>query len=108
MSLLIGIQGTCPACGDTGSLFVGQGGHVTCARRECPDPGVVDDLLHRPRYHVLEVDGHGDWALQHAVTCFPNLLDCDVHRALAANVLAPEGRYRLSDDMRLTPLEDGR
>ncbi|MBZ6290436.1 helix-hairpin-helix domain-containing protein [Streptomyces olivaceus] len=39
------VQGRCPACGGT-SLFLGEGGHVTCSRIDCPAPGEADDLLH--------------------------------------------------------------
>lgn len=38
------VQGRCPAC--AASLFLGEGGHVTCARIECPDPSAADDMLH--------------------------------------------------------------
>lgn len=39
------VQGRCPACG-AASLFLGEGGHVTCARIECSDPCAADQLLH--------------------------------------------------------------
>lgn len=39
------VAGSCPACG-AASLFLGEGGHVTCARIECPNPCAADDLLH--------------------------------------------------------------
>lgn len=39
------IQGYCPACGGT-SLFLGSGGHVTCARLGCLNPSAADQLLH--------------------------------------------------------------
>ncbi|MFH8867184.1 hypothetical protein [Streptomyces griseus] len=39
------VQGRCPACG-AASLFLGEGGHVTCARTECPNPCAADELLH--------------------------------------------------------------
>ncbi|GHG15289.1 DUF6085 family protein [Streptomyces filamentosus] len=39
------VQGRCPACRGT-SLFLGTGGHVTCARIDCPNPCATDDLLH--------------------------------------------------------------
>ena len=42
---MTGIQGRCPACG-WASLFLGDGGHVTCSRLECPNPSAADDLLH--------------------------------------------------------------
>ncbi|MFC9987894.1 hypothetical protein ACFXKV_04485 [Streptomyces globisporus] len=38
------VQGHCPACG-AASLFLGEGGHVTCARIECPAPDAADDML---------------------------------------------------------------
>lgn len=101
------VAGTCPSCGRAGSLFLGVGGHVICGASDCRNPTVVDDLLHRPRHHVLEV-GIDGWALQHAITCFPNLLDCDTHQAVAAwtdtlaGPPAPIGRYRL------VPVDGGR
>jgi len=41
------VAGRCPACRGA-SLFVGSGGHVTCARLDCPNPIAADDLLHAP------------------------------------------------------------
>lgn len=42
---MLDVQGRCPACG-WASLFLGNGGHVTCSRLECPNPSAADDLLH--------------------------------------------------------------
>ncbi|MFI5739204.1 DUF6085 family protein [Streptomyces anulatus] len=39
------VQGHCPACG-AASLFLGEGGHVTCSRSDCPAPDAPDMLLH--------------------------------------------------------------
>jgi len=39
------VAGRCPACRGA-SLYLGAGGHVTCARESCPDPTAADDLLH--------------------------------------------------------------
>ncbi len=39
------VRGICPAC-RLRSLFVGGGGHVTCASLECADPTAADRLLH--------------------------------------------------------------
>jgi hypothetical protein len=39
------VQGRCPACGRA-SLFLGNGGHVTCSIIDCPNPSEADDLLH--------------------------------------------------------------
>lgn len=46
MTAFPAVQGRCPACSAT-SLFLGEGGHVTCSRIECPDPSAADDVLHR-------------------------------------------------------------
>jgi hypothetical protein len=40
------VQGRCPACRGE-SLFVGSGGYITCARRECPEPDAASTLLER-------------------------------------------------------------
>lgn len=38
------IKGRCPmGCGET--LFVGQGGYVTCSYIHCPDPAAASRLL---------------------------------------------------------------
>lgn len=89
------IKGACPGCGTWGSLVVEEG-RITCTRYYCQRPSVVSDLLDRPNYHVLEVGADG-WALQHAITCFPNLLDCPLHEGVDAMLgdrtdVAP-GRY---------------
>jgi hypothetical protein len=39
------VQGRCPACGGSQSLFLAEGGYVTCARVECPDPEAATRLL---------------------------------------------------------------
>lgn len=42
---MIDVQGRCPAC-HRNTLFLGNGGHVTCSRLECPNPCAADELLH--------------------------------------------------------------
>jgi hypothetical protein len=32
------ITARCPACGGSNGLFVAEGGYITCARLDCPDP----------------------------------------------------------------------
>jgi hypothetical protein len=39
------VQGRCPACRGS-SLFLGDGGHVTCSRLDCPNPTLADEHLH--------------------------------------------------------------
>src|SRR5690606_20281477 len=50
------VQGRCPACGGD-SLFLGEGGHVTCSRLDCPNPCAADDMLGEgaPMLHRLAV-----------------------------------------------------
>ncbi|WP_282790867.1 DUF6085 family protein [Streptomyces sp. CC224B] len=47
------VQGRCPAC-RSASLFLGAGGHVTCARLDCPDPSAADELLHGERQSAVQ------------------------------------------------------
>ncbi|MEV7470240.1 hypothetical protein AB0O20_27605 [Streptomyces kronopolitis] len=39
------VQGNCPACRGSNSLFLGDGGYVTCARLDCPEPDAATTLL---------------------------------------------------------------
>lgn len=65
------VAGHCPACRRE-SLFLGDGGHVTCARLECPNPCAADQLLHGelqiPRPVETEPPAHdgGRWPLEKA------------------------------------------
>lgn len=38
------IQGRCPACG-LATLFVGDGGYITCSNIDCPRPDLVTELI---------------------------------------------------------------
>lgn len=42
------VVGACPSCGNE-SLFLADGGYVTCAILRCPDSGAASDLLERGR-----------------------------------------------------------
>ncbi|MET9879772.1 hypothetical protein ABZZ36_34935 [Actinacidiphila glaucinigra] len=42
------VQGRCPACGRN-SLFLGDGGYVTCSRTLCSEPDAASTLLEVPR-----------------------------------------------------------
>jgi len=39
------VQGICPACKSRGSLFLADGGYITCSWSQCSNPGAADDLL---------------------------------------------------------------
>jgi hypothetical protein len=40
------VQGNCPAC-SSASLFLGNGGYVTCSRIDCPEPDAASTALER-------------------------------------------------------------
>jgi hypothetical protein len=40
------VRGYCPACRGE-SLFLGNGGYVTCSRLDCPDPDAATRILER-------------------------------------------------------------
>ncbi|WP_405479805.1 hypothetical protein [Streptomyces anulatus] len=52
------VQGRCPACG-AASLFLGEGGHVTCSRIDCPSPSAADDMLHGGEAALVQALGGG-------------------------------------------------
>jgi len=41
----IRIQGKCPACDWKGTIFVGDGGYLTCSRDTCPNPCAPSEAL---------------------------------------------------------------
>ncbi len=48
------IQGRCPACRNA-TLFLGDGGHITCSWTDCPNPGAVGEILEAMQ-HIKEVE----------------------------------------------------
>jgi hypothetical protein len=45
MSGTVWVTARCPACGGSSSLFVADGGFLTCARLDCPDPEAAQKAL---------------------------------------------------------------
>ena len=41
------VAGRCPSC-DHESLYLGAGGHVTCAVATCDNPAAADSMLRNP------------------------------------------------------------
>ncbi|MFE2164848.1 DUF6085 family protein [Streptomyces sp. NPDC059447] len=58
------VQGRCPACHGQ-SLFLGEGGYVTCARIDCPDPEAATRILEQridyTKIREIAVEGAGTW-----------------------------------------------
>lgn len=60
------VVGLCPmGCGST--LFLGDGGYVTCGYLPCPDPGRAADMLNRLPSLKRMVDAAVDAAITRAV-----------------------------------------
>lgn len=92
------VQGHCPACGGE-SLFLAEGGHVTCSRLECPRPDAVDELLEdRETQHVVVLTAR-DFTIRHPLRerLDDQLLTCELHRHIAHLSGPPHqpGRYRV-------------
>ncbi len=91
------IVGYCPmGCGRT--LFVGDGGYITCSFVECPEPDAVSTLLEdRETEHVVEF-GESTFTVRHPLRerLRDEVLTCDLHR-FCADLPGPPpqlGRYR--------------
>lgn len=56
-SALPAVQGRCPACGSS-SLFLGDGGYVTCPRIGCSEPDAASTLLASPQCTAETTHGH--------------------------------------------------
>jgi hypothetical protein len=41
---MVDVKGRCPACGSE-TLFVGDGGYLTCSRIDCPHPDAASQIL---------------------------------------------------------------
>ena len=92
------VVGHCPACGSS-SLFLGEGGHVTCARLDCPNPAAVNELLDdRETEHIVEF-GKADFTVRHPLRerLGDALMDCDLHDHIVRMAGPPvrPGRYRV-------------
>jgi hypothetical protein len=75
------IQGKCPACG-RGSLFIGEGGYLTCSHLECPDPEAPTKALEETsaaeqlrRVRDIVADMHGVTGARHWARAFDKALD---------------------------------
>ena len=90
------VRGFCPmGCGET--LHLGEGGHVYCVKRECPDPGAASSILEdRETEHVVVFTLTG-FTIRHPLKerLGDALLTCDLQKLLSAQG-PPQvhGRYR--------------
>jgi hypothetical protein len=49
------VRGKCPSCGSY-SLFLAQGGYITCAKLDCKDPCSAGDVLHADQRPLVDRD----------------------------------------------------
>lgn len=90
------IKGYCSqGCGET--LFIDEGGYITCSYAKCPDPSYVSDLLSdRETEHIVKFTDEG-FTVQHPLReCRESLMSCDLHVRLAELDRPPvkPGTYR--------------
>lgn len=95
------VRGYCPmGCGET--LFLGEGGYVTCSWFSCPMPDAVSRLIEdRPETGHIAVFADDDtFTIEHSVRerLSGSLFDCPLQKYLTSLVAAPvsPGRYRVN------------
>lgn len=93
------VNGHCPmGCGET--LFLGEGGYVTCSYVDCPKPDAVATILEdNETEHIARFDGEG-FSLMHPLRerLDGELFNCGVHlglRAFAEMPVPEPGIYRV-------------
>jgi Family of unknown function (DUF6085) len=96
---MLPVAGWCPmGCGQT--LYLGEGGSVTCASN-CPRPSAVTEILSDPEtQHIIVADEDG-WQGLHPLRerLDGDLLSCDLAGALVT-MPPPPGRYRVTRQVR--------
>lgn len=91
------VKGYCPmGCGDT--LFLADGGYITCSWHQCPNPTAACDILEdREHEHVVRIDDNA-FTVRHPLRERLNdeMLTCELHNWLASLPGPPmrPGRYR--------------
>jgi len=99
------VQGFCPmGCGKT--LFLGDGGYVTCSWIECPEPDAVSTILDEDESeHLVHLEAR-TFTIRHPLRerLRDDLLTCEVHTTLASG----DGPPRAVGDYRMRRLQDGR
>src|SRR5689334_22977084 len=97
------VRGFCPmGCGET--LFVAEGGYITCSFVACTNPTAVADILEdRETQHVVELHD-ASWSVKHPLRerLDDAIVECELGEYLAALDGPPRapGRYHavLVDD----------
>ncbi len=92
------VKGYCPmGCGQT--LFLGNGGYVTCSLVGCPDPSRADSLLaERETEHIVQFSAQRFTVLHPRRERREDLFDCKVSAYFSTFDRPPvyPGRYRAS------------
>jgi hypothetical protein len=96
-------------CGAT--LFVGEGGYLTCSYYECPRPDAVAEILdNRETEHLVEL-AETTFSLQHPLRerVDGQLFDCEIHDVIRSldGPPAPPGLYRTVDGRTFEAVPDG-
>lgn len=98
------VFGFCPmGCGST--LFLADGGHITCSAAGCPSPGAAGDLLADQETDHIVVFGDEGYTVRHPLRerLDDALMTCGLHQHIAGlgNPAIVPGRYRARGDGRV-------
>jgi len=74
------VQARCPACGSSGTLFLGDGGYITCSLVECPTPEAAHEAIE---------ERAGANAYERAINTPPSAEACAVLRQRLQDGTAP-------------------
>ena len=94
----LAVAGYCPmGCGTT--LFLAEGGHITCSYQGCPNPSAVDEILaERETEHIVTIKDE-TFTIRHPLRerIEGQLEDCALHTYLSVLQGPPVriGRYRV-------------
>lgn len=91
------VAGRCPmGCGET--LFLGDGGYITCSFIRCPRPDAVADLLADRETEHIVLFGEDGFTVRHPLRerLDDALMECRLHEYIASLSGPPvkPGRYR--------------
>ena len=79
------VNGRCPACGAQ-SLFLADGGYITCRRVDCPNPDAASDILEAASpHHIVKIEA-SSFSVQHPLVerLGGELFDCGLHQWLSS------------------------
>jgi hypothetical protein len=82
------VKGRCPACYGA-SLFLGDGGYVTCSRIDCPEPDAASTALEQPAVEAQQPETQGGCSQCGHRACMGRGRRCGVVMTSEAGIVRP-------------------